>query len=159
MAYGFIRNEPGIHSFIHRSEKINTRKVLRYEFVVTCFIVLCVACINICICTEFRLELNKKRNNNAVEVKIYVATSPPPPLLPSLDIVHLYGWREGELYNDHNVQLNRNVRLIEAFWWWYGRCHSHVRLIHSARVCVCLSEWIWNLLVRFASHKLLTVSI
>lgn len=110
--YGlWIHSQRTGHSFIHRSEKINTRKVLRYEFVVTCFIVLCVACINICICTEFRLELNKKRNNNAVEVKIYIAPSPPPPppLPPSLD-THICMYEERA-----NSTMITMFSLIEMF--------------------------------------------
>lgn len=159
--YGlWIHSQRTGHSFIHRSEKINTRKVLRYEFVVTCFIVLCVACINICICTEFRLELNKKRNNNAVEVKIYIATSPPPPppLPPSLD-THICMYEERA-----NSTMITMFSLIEMFVWFRPFGDDTVYAIHmfvsfTLLECVCLSEWIWNLLVRFASHKLLTVSI
>lgn len=138
MAYGFIRNEPGIHSFIHRSEKINTRKVLRYEFVETCFIVLCVACINICICTEFRLELNKKRNNNAVKVKIYVATSPPPPLLPSLD-KHIC--MDEERANSTMITM---FSLIEMFVWFRPFGDDTVDAIHmfvSFTLLECVFVW------------------
>lgn len=92
--------------------KINTCKVVRYEWICCC---------------QFEFRLSKIRGAIiAHQLKIWNAT---PKRM----------WRGRTMLNDHNVRLNRNVRLILRRW--YGMpmpmpFSLYGRLIHSARARV-----------------------